>query len=229
VLGDLPNKPVNAIRFSPSYAGDSTVFLAGALGLYRSVDGGSTWIPTGAQLGPDVTDLAVSPQFATDRTLFAITPGRRIFRSTDRGAAQNIGSPWRLSANVNWFRNNIDALHTMLLFPTRRAFTLAASKDHAWDLTLNNQIRLPRTVELQASYIYYAGRNVPQGRERPRSSVDLAVKWPLATERAELLFTFTDLFNDFAIEHEIVGRGFTALYQNFLETQVATVGLRVRF
>ena len=48
-------------------------------------------------------------------------------------------------------------------------------------------------------------------------------------ERAELQFTFTDLFNDFAIQHEVVGQGFTALYQNLLETQVATVTLRVRF
>jgi hypothetical protein len=31
------------------------------------------------------------------------------------------------------------------------------------------------------------------------------------------------------VEHEIQGRGFTALYQNFLETQVATLGLRMRF
>ena len=47
--------------------------------------------------------------------------------------------------------------------------------------------------------------------------------------RAELLFTFTDMFNDFAIEREIDGQGFQALYQNFLETQVATLGLRWRF
>ena len=70
---------------------------------------------------------------------------------------------------------------------------------------------------------------MPQGRERARSSVDLAAKWPLMNERAELLFTFTDIFNDFAVQHEVDGQGFTALYQNFLETQVATVGLRFRF
>ena len=50
-----------------------------------------------------------------------------------------------------------------------------------------------------------------------------------ANERAELLFTFTDIFNDFAVQREVDGDGFTALYQNFLETQVATATLRVRF
>ena len=142
---------------------------------------------------------------------------------------QDIGDPWRVSGSVNWFQNDIDAFETTLLFPTRRSFALAASKDDTWDVTLNNQIQLPGAFELQASYIYYAARNVPQGRKRARSSVDLAATRPILNERADLLFTFTDIFNDFAVEREIDGQGFTALYQNFLETQVATLGLRVRF
>ena len=110
-----------------------------------------------------------------------------------------------LSGGVNWFRNEIDALETMLFFPTRQPFAIVASQVDTWDVKVNNQIQLPRAIELQASYIYYAGRNVPQGRERARSSVDLAGKWPIMNERAELLFTVTDIFNDFAIEQEIEG------------------------
>jgi outer membrane receptor protein involved in Fe transport len=142
---------------------------------------------------------------------------------------QRVREPWRVSGGVNWFRNDIDAFETTLLFPVPRPFALAASTDDTWDLTLNNRFELPRAVELQAGVIYYAARNVPQGRERSRSSVDLAATWPIVDERAELLFTFTDVFNDFAVEREIDGQGFTALYQNFLETQAATIGLRVRF
>jgi hypothetical protein len=151
-------------------------------------------------------------------------------RSTRRTtSATSAGEPWRVSGNVNWFQNRIDALETELMFPTRRPFTLAASRDNTWDVTLNNQIQLPRGIELQAGYIYYGARSVPQGIQRTRSSVDFSAKKPILNARAELLFTFTDIFNDFGVEHEIDGRGFTALYQNFLETQVATVGLRIRF
>ena len=142
---------------------------------------------------------------------------------------QDIVDQWRLSSGATWYRNDIDALETVLFFPTPRPFALAASTDHTWDLTLNNRIALPRAIELQAGYIYYAERNVPQGIERARSSVDLAVTWPLMDEQVELLLTFTDIFNDFAVQQEIEGRGFTALYQNFLQTQVATMGLRFRF
>jgi hypothetical protein len=134
-----------------------------------------------------------------------------------------------LSGSVNWFQNDIDALDTVLFFPTRRPFTLSASKDHTWDMTVNSRFVLPRGLELQANYIRYAARNVPQGRERARSSLDFSAKKPLMNERAELVFTFTDIFNDFALQHDITGTGFTALYQNFLETQVATVALRFRF
>jgi outer membrane receptor protein involved in Fe transport len=144
-------------------------------------------------------------------------------------ASQEIARPWRMTGSVNWFQNDIDALDTILFFPTRRPFTLSGSKDNTWDMTINNRFVLPRGLELQANYIRYASRNVPQGRERARSSLDFSAKKPLMNERAEIVFTFTDIFNDFALQHEITGRGFTALYQNFLETQVATLGLRLRF
>lgn len=144
-------------------------------------------------------------------------------------ASQQIVRPWRLTASVNWFQNDIDALDTMLFFPTRRPFSLSASKDHTWDMTLNNRFVLPGGLELQGNYIRYAPRNVPQGRERARSSLDFSAKKPLASGKAEIVFTFTDIFNDFALQHDITGNGFTALYQNFLETQVATLGVRFRF
>lgn len=143
--------------------------------------------------------------------------------------SQDVGGPWQVSGNVNWYRNDIDALETTLLFPTRRAFALPGSTDDTWALTINNRFTLPRSLELQANYIYYAARNIPQGVERARSSLDVAAKWPILRERAELQFTFTDIFNNFAIQQEIDGQGFRALYQNYLETQVATLALRFRF
>ena len=77
----------------------------------------------------------------------------------------------------------------MLLFPTARPFSLAASSDDTWDFTINNQLQLPGAVELRLGYIYY----------------------------------------DFAVRTDVEGEEFTALYENLLETQVATVGMRIRF
>ena len=111
---------------------------------------------------------------------------------------QQVLTPWRASGNVNLFRNSIDAFETTLFFPTPRPFSLDASREGAWDLTLNNRVQLP-------------------------------AKWSWMADRADLIFTFSDIFNDFSVEREVAGEGFTALYQNFLETQVATVAWRFRF
>ena len=142
---------------------------------------------------------------------------------------QQIVPSWRVLGGVNWFTHDIEALETVLLFPTERPYFLAGSKDDTWDLTVTNRFLLPLDGELQLGYVYYARRNVPQGWERARSSLDLAASLPLRDGRTELLFTFTHMFNDFAIKREIDGDGFTALYENYLESQVATVGVRVRF
>lgn len=142
---------------------------------------------------------------------------------------QEIADPWHLSGSVNWFIVDIDALETTLLFPTPRPFTLAASRDDTWDVSVSNRLQLPWSGEARVGFIYYAARDVPQGRQRARSSLDLAATWPVMDERAEVVFTFTDVLNDFAIRTDVQGDGFTALYENYLETQVATVAVRMRF
>ncbi len=48
-------------------------------------------------------------------------------------------------------------------------------------------------------------------------------------DRGEFVFSFTDIFNDFGIKQHIVGDGFTAVYENYYETQVISVGLNYEF
>lgn len=203
------------------------------VGYARSWDGGSF---STAVYHRDIAD-AFLRILAIDGSNPSYDIVNRIFENAGNSAQtgvelileQRITGPWRVSGSVNWFTNDIDALETTLLFPEARPFFLAASSEDTWDFTVNNQVQLPNRAELQLSFIYYAPRNVPQGRERARSSLDFSATWPVMNEGAELVFTFTDVFNDFAVQREIDGQGFTALYQNYLETQVATVAMRVRF
>ena len=78
---------------SPNYAADSTLFATGYGPMQRSTDGGITWQRVGAP-GPN-DSLAISPKFATDRTVWAVyreieasalQPEAGIIRSTDGGA-----------------------------------------------------------------------------------------------------------------------------------------------
>ena len=144
-------------------------------------------------------------------------------------AEQQVATQWRVSGSANWYVQDIDSLQTTLLFPTRRPFSAAASRDDTWDLTINNRFRFSSGQEIQLSFINYAARNVHQGRERARSSLDLSASWPLRNERGDVTFTFSDMMNDFSVRRDIEGQGFNALYENLLETQTATVRMRVRF
>jgi hypothetical protein len=206
---------------------------ASEVGFSRSWADGSM---TGTLYHRDIND-AFSRVFAIDDSNPNYDIVNRLFENAGNSRQlgvqvlldQQLAEPWRVSGSVNVYQNAIDAFDTILLFPTSRPFAFAETTENTWDLTVNNRIQLPRAFDTNVNFIYYAERNVPQGRERPRSSLDLAIRKPVMKDRAELQFTFTDIFNDFAVQREVDGDGFTALYQNFLETQVATVTFKVRF
>jgi outer membrane receptor protein involved in Fe transport len=154
-------------------------------------------------------------------------------RATQTGlevvADQQLAGPWRISASAHWYVHDIDSLQTTLFFPTTRPFSLASSRDDTWDFTVNNRFGFSGGQEIQLSFINYAARNVNQGRERARSSLDLSASWPLGNERGDVTFTFSDMLNDFGIRRDIQGTGFNALYENLMETQEARIRMRVRF
>lgn len=203
------------------------------LGLGRSWDGGSV---TASSYHRDISD-AFQRVFAIDSSNPSYDIVNRIYenvgRSTQTGVQvlvdQEITEWWRVSGSVNWVAIRIDEFQTTLLFPTPRSLALEGSQDDTWDCNVSNLLRLPAGAEARVGYLYYAARNVPQGRQRARSSLDFAATWPVVDDRAEIAFTFTDVLNDFAVRTDVDGQGFTALYENYLETQVATLQLRVRY
>ncbi len=126
--GPLPTENVCFIQLSPDYSADGTLFLGMGDGsftrkLYRSTDGGQSWarlrggLPEGDYLS---LDLAVSPDFANDRTLFTggfrnYSWGEGVHRSTDGG------DTWQPMWN--------DLAHL-------RVYDVAVSPDYATDGTL---------------------------------------------------------------------------------------------
>ncbi|MFN2228664.1 MAG: hypothetical protein ACK2VA_02740 [Anaerolineae bacterium] len=72
--------PPGGVLLSPTYGLDQTVFVMHS-GLYRSTDGGETW----ARSFADMSALALSPSFATDRTAFGWSGSSGVLRTTDGG------------------------------------------------------------------------------------------------------------------------------------------------
>jgi len=143
--------------------------------------------------------------------------------------SQDLSERWQFSGSVNWYENVIDADQVTLLFPIERPFDVARSEDNTWDLSLNTAVTFVSGMQFQLSIVYYADKNIAQGTQEARSSVDVGLTQPVLGDRGELLFSFTDIFNDFAIKQHIVGDGFNAIYENYYETQVLSVGLNYQF
>lgn len=143
--------------------------------------------------------------------------------------SQEVGDRWELTGSVNWYEKTIDADVVTLLFPIERPFVVEYSQDDTWDVSMNNIIRFNRGIELQLSLSYYGDRNIAQGRQAARSSVDIGLAMPVLDGDGELSISVTDLFNDFGLRQYIDGDGFDAVYENYYETQVLSVGLKHKF
>jgi len=74
-----------AFGFSPGFAGDRTVFLASWEGVHVSEKDVSQWRHLDVYNQNLVKSLSLSPDFASDGTLFAAAYGGGIYRSTDHG------------------------------------------------------------------------------------------------------------------------------------------------
>jgi photosystem II stability/assembly factor-like uncharacterized protein len=95
-LGDASDRPVEGVVASPAFADDGTVLVSvRGEGLFRSVDGGRTFVPIAPELGPEQhiptsyskptsAPIAFSPTFARDRTVVA-SVGSEVLVSTDGG------------------------------------------------------------------------------------------------------------------------------------------------
>ncbi len=103
----LPSVAVYAIAATASPAGHVFVGTWGDAGIYRSTDGGITWQPANTGLtSPYVYGLAISPNYAVDRTVYAATAMTGVFKSVDGGASWNavnngLGSLQMSSVSVN--------------------------------------------------------------------------------------------------------------------------------
>src|SRR6266508_2256112 len=95
---NLGDNRLTSISISPNYLNDKTIF-AGTYGsqytavtVLKSNDGGNTWVASGNGIPTDlpIRDLAISPTYQNDQTIFAATgnPSRgSIFKSSDAGSS----------------------------------------------------------------------------------------------------------------------------------------------
>ena len=142
--------------------------------------------------------------------------------------SQDLTNNWTFSGTLNWYVNTIDAYQGTLLFPFERTFDIEQSTANTWDAKVSTEFNLPKDFTVQLTGIYYSDRNIPQGKELSRSSIDFGIKKSLWNKKADLTFSASDIFNRFGIRQQLNNTGFTALYQNYFETQIFRLGFKYK-
>ncbi len=143
--------------------------------------------------------------------------------------SQEITEDWKFSASANWYANTIDAYTGVLLFPFEREFVINESTNNAWDTKLSNEVTLSDNFTLQLTGVYFSKKNIPQGEQLARSSIDLGIKKTIWDNKGEVSVSASDIFNKFGLRQKVVGEGFTALYENYYETQIIRTSFKYKF
>jgi photosystem II stability/assembly factor-like uncharacterized protein len=93
---------ITGLVISPAFGDDRTAFAGTAEGLFVTHDGAASWELVGTPFSEQtvVEAVAVSPSFASDRTVLVSARGRGLFRSTDGGATFEPVAASLLARNV---------------------------------------------------------------------------------------------------------------------------------
>lgn len=143
--------------------------------------------------------------------------------------SQQILKIWKLSGNANFYKNTIDSYEGSLLFPYPHNFIIESSSGNTWDAKLINSFKVGDNLQLQLTAVYFAPKNIPQGEQLSRSSIDFGISQKIFKGKGEVSFSASDIFNTFGIRQEIYGEGFRANYENYYETQIFRLGMKYRF
>lgn len=143
--------------------------------------------------------------------------------------SQQITPFWKLSGNFNYFKIDIHGHTGNLLFPYSHTFEIGPSAEGTWDAKMTNTLNFTDGLEAQITGLYMADRNIPQGMQFSRSSIDIGLKMKVWEGKGELSLAITDLLNRYGLRQQIVGVGFMADYENYYETQTIRTSFKYSF
>jgi len=145
------------------------------------------------------------------------------------GFEQRILKSWDISGSFNVYQNTLFAHEGTYYFPALQKYTIKKAKDVPMFFKVSNRIRLPWNVQMELSGLYFSDKNIAQGKELSRGSVDLGLKKMLMNNKLEVTLTVSDMFNTMGVRQDIRSDAFKVEFCNFNETQIVTIGARYKF
>lgn len=170
-----------------------------------------------------------------------IVPGSNIIYNIyqNAGLSYNTGLEWivqqsvnkwfSFNANLNVYRNVIDAFSVENKYPVPSTFSTAKTTYTAGNAKLNLSFKFPKQLDLQVTSIYLAPDIIPQGKIGARFSVNLGLKKTIQDGKGELFLNGTDVLNTLRIQKTIMGNGFSYTTTDYYETQAFRLGYSWKF
>ena len=159
----LPNvNKMLAVVFSPAYATDQTIYVAGAGGLYQTTNQGASWTLASSLA---LQDVALSPSFATDNTLFIVTAQMTVFKSTNRGQTfTQLTLPGSITSvlNVIAVSPNYDVDGTVVLGTTSNGIYQSTNGGSTW-VSVNTTQPFPSVTALVFSPAFSSDKTIFAG------------------------------------------------------------------
>lgn len=143
--------------------------------------------------------------------------------------AQELSKKYTINANLNAYRNQIDAFTVENKYPITHTFSADKQEALSGNFKLNNIFHFAKNMDAQLAVVYFAPDIIPQGKTKSRFSIDLGIKKAIQKGNGELFFNATDLLNTMVIKKEIYGQGFNYTSNDYYETQVIRFGYSYKF
>jgi photosystem II stability/assembly factor-like uncharacterized protein len=166
--------PYYVLAISPSYHDDQTVFFGTEKGLYKSVNGASSWKATeisSNEQSESINAVAISPNYKTDKTVIVSVYGKGLFKS------ETGGSTWTKIAKDLIKENHLldfiifspsYGLDNTIWGASREAIFKSEDKGNTW---IQNIVPIVR-YEDKRDAIHYAGKwNIEKGEKYSSGSI----------------------------------------------------------
>jgi hypothetical protein len=150
---DLPNLPVDVVRYDPSDTTNQTLYVGNFIGVYRTTDGGQTWHRFGAGMPMVwVDDLFMSKTGAFVR---AATFGRGIWEIYPSATSEK-----GVNGNGDWDRNLQIDFQDVLATSSRLGTSPATTEVpfYEWNQDMTGQVNGIDDADLSALLQHFGGR-----------------------------------------------------------------------
>ncbi len=142
------------IDISPGFKIDKTLFAGSSEGLYKSTNGGEYWTELdvcGSGGNGYIMGLAISPNFAKDRTIIISIRGKGVFRSMDAGNSFKKIAPDSIihQQEIRWieFSNNYKK-DKIILIASEESLFISNTNGNNWKMLNNRPFRYENNREI---------------------------------------------------------------------------------